>query len=529
MHICFLATEIILHIISHIYRDHNGRAKRVTLAALARTCRKFKEPALDSLWKDISGFKPLISCLPEGVSSTNVQGGVTFNRPLSNSEWRLLDRYARRIHSFTVSTYNLDALNDRVVQALISAPSVTPLLSNLRNLVWCDNQEHFFPLLRTLFGSTITSMKLGSRSSPPTFASSALLASLGARCPSIRELDCTCCGDSEESSDVIVEALCGLQKLFHLETGVLHTRDFVRMASLPSLKCMHFDLMKYDINETQLNSIPVNFSQLDEVRITSPSPSILYHCLKNIRCLSCQSLKIAINCDPFDDTSTAQSQLYRLFKLEIADLISLSECFSPALEGLIFELAYEFDDFNDEDTLANRRFALGFDVIAPLLSFSRLTDFRLDWICTSAIDDTSLKTLAQSWPQLEIFYFGGSVPWLIPPSLTSIGFIHLIHHCPRLRSIQMSFCACPVDINDETFSKIIPNENITIFSVGMSPIVDPIDVAHQLRGLLPKLTEVCFLEWRADEFGVPLAFEDYEDGWGRVNEFLGVSLRPERK
>jgi hypothetical protein len=437
-----------------------------------------------------------------------------------------VDRHARRIRSFTVSTADIDILDDRVVQVLISAPSATPLLSNLHSLVWYDDRQHFFPLLRTLFGPTITSMKLGSlgslgfRSTQLTFASSALLASLGARCPSIRELRCACRGDSEESSDIIVEALCGLQKLFRFETGVLHAGDLVRLASLPSLKSLHFDLERYDIDESQLNPIPTNFSRLDEVRITAPSHSVLNHCLKNVRCLSCRSLTISVDRDYFDDDPEVSVLLYRLLGIE--NVISLSECFSPVLEELVFELESEFIDFDDEDILANPMFALSFDAVVPLLSFSRLTDLRLDWICTSAIDDASLKTMAQSWPQLETFWFGGAVPWVVPPSLTSIGFSHLICHCRRLCNIQMSFRACPVDINSEPFSKTIPNENITSISVGVSPIVDPIGVACQLRRLLPKLVEVYFSNWLSDELLVPSSFEHYEDGWSRVNEFLGV-------
>ncbi|KAG2345496.1 hypothetical protein BDR05DRAFT_862768, partial [Suillus weaverae] len=77
--------------------------------------------------------------------------------------------------------------------------------------------------------------------------------------------------------------------------------------------------------------------------------------------------------------------------------------------------------------------------IAPLLSFSHLRDLNLDWICASAIDDASLKTMAQSWPHLEIFCFGTSARWLVPPSLTFVGLVYLIHHCLRLRSIAMPF------------------------------------------------------------------------------------------
>ncbi|KAG1755951.1 hypothetical protein EDB19DRAFT_1902126 [Suillus lakei] len=208
-----------------------------------------------------------------------------------------------------------------------------------------------------------------------------------------------------------------LTELFHLETRVHDTRDLLRLASLTSLKSLHFDLTTYEINETQLNFIPTNFSQLDEVRITAPSRSILNHCLKNVRYLSCRSLNVSINLDLFE------SDIYSEVPydpLEIADIVSLSECFSPALEKLDFGLEFEFVEFDDEYTLASPWFALGFDVIAPLLPFSRLTDLRLDWICTSAIDDASLKTIAQSWPHLESFWFGGAIPWLIPPSLTFI-------------------------------------------------------------------------------------------------------------
>jgi hypothetical protein len=68
-----LSTEILLHIFTIIHEIKNPRAwgsvniYRATIAALASTCRTFKDPALDVLWKDIEGFKPLLLCLPEGL------------------------------------------------------------------------------------------------------------------------------------------------------------------------------------------------------------------------------------------------------------------------------------------------------------------------------------------------------------------------------------------------------------------------------------------------------------------------------
>jgi hypothetical protein len=80
MHLCLLPPEILLSI-CEFYQPIYLRA---TLASLARTCRILKEPALDTLWKHIDGFEPLIACLPEHVTTTDIQGRMvsgTFEDP----------------------------------------------------------------------------------------------------------------------------------------------------------------------------------------------------------------------------------------------------------------------------------------------------------------------------------------------------------------------------------------------------------------------------------------------------------------
>jgi hypothetical protein len=397
------------------------------------------------------------------------------------------------------------------VQAFISAPS--PLLPNLRSLYWRDNQECFVPLLRTLLGPTITSLKLDDCLNYTSFAK--LLASLGARCPYIRELQCLYDEvDSEEISDAICEALCGLKGLLRLKTDVLNTRALGHLAPLPSLQRLHLDLSAYNADEPQSNIVSTFSSHFDHVRFTIPIPFIFSHCLNNVRFLSCRSVTVRVDYEDPQDPPYDPS--------DAIDLISsFSKCFSPTLEHIRFKFDFPFSRIVEEDVLANPLFALHFDAIAPLLSFGRLTNLDLDWICASAIHDASLKSMAQSWPHLENFRFGSSARWVVVPSLTFVGLVHLIHHCQRLRSIAMPFCACPVDANSEPFSETIPNEKITALFVGVSPIVDPISVACQLHTLLPKLTSVGFSHFDTD-FSIPPPFEHVEDDWRRVNDFLKV-------
>jgi hypothetical protein len=73
-HVCFLPAEILCDIFTTIREVDSKPNSRRTVAALARTCRTFQEPALDVLWRDIKGFKPLLSCLPEGVVIRTTEG-----------------------------------------------------------------------------------------------------------------------------------------------------------------------------------------------------------------------------------------------------------------------------------------------------------------------------------------------------------------------------------------------------------------------------------------------------------------------
>ncbi|KAG2106097.1 hypothetical protein BD769DRAFT_1503726, partial [Suillus cothurnatus] len=393
-----------------------------------------------------------------------------------------------RIHSLTISSTHLNSIGDRVIQAFISASSPTPLLPNLRNLGWWDDQQCFFPLLRTLFGPTITSMGLGFTTRASSFAISTLVASLGACCPSIHELHCEYSGDSQESSDAICEALCGLRELFRLGIGVLNAQMLFRLASLSSLKFLSLNLRMYSINHTH------------SVGITAPSPFVLTHCLRNIRFLSCRSVIFHME--------HGGSQAYD--PRDIPDLIiTVSECFPPTLEKLHFDFDIECRNQRDLDNLADPSFAFDFGVVAPMLSFSHLKYFNLDWICTSAINDTSLKTMAQS-----------AACWMIPPSLTFIGLVHLIHQCPLLRIIEMPFCAYPVDVNSAPFSNTNPNEEIRELFVGMSPIVDPVTVACQLHKLMPKLVTVGFYDWYFTYSPVAPPLAEFDGDWNEVNDFL---------
>ena len=66
MHHALEVQEILLNIFRFFGRRHYDRDDGPgDLASLARTCRTFKEPALDILWEVLDDLSPLARCLPE--------------------------------------------------------------------------------------------------------------------------------------------------------------------------------------------------------------------------------------------------------------------------------------------------------------------------------------------------------------------------------------------------------------------------------------------------------------------------------
>ncbi|OAX41712.1 hypothetical protein K503DRAFT_797776 [Rhizopogon vinicolor AM-OR11-026] len=345
MHICLLPTETLLDIFANIRGQRGSRRDRATIAALARTCRKFKEPALDTLWEHTYGFEPFISCLPDDVVKRTTKW-VSLKRHLFSGEWKIFAQYAHRVRSLIIYDFDLDMISERVVQALVSMPSLLP---KLRELQWWDERESFFPLLRALLVPTVRSMKFGSglylyEPWTSSFAKSTLLASLGARCPSVQELVCAYADDSH----AIREFVCGWKELSHLRTGVLNTQSLRNLALLPSLKSLHFRIHGFD--DTPSSSTVTFASQLHEVYITANAPHFFTRHLRMLRFLSCRSVVLCLGDDveiqypqdPLDDSELPPGSL------DIPDLmVSFSECFSPALEYISIDFSLYYGSLDE--------------------------------------------------------------------------------------------------------------------------------------------------------------------------------------
>jgi hypothetical protein len=74
MHYCLRIPELNNIIIKNVESDRD-------LAALAATCKAFRDPALQSLWEDLGTLAPLIRCLPSAIWYEELEERASSDRP----------------------------------------------------------------------------------------------------------------------------------------------------------------------------------------------------------------------------------------------------------------------------------------------------------------------------------------------------------------------------------------------------------------------------------------------------------------
>ncbi|KAF8120812.1 hypothetical protein EV363DRAFT_1278502 [Boletus edulis] len=119
MHPALQIQEILLNIFGHCFPP-GGWEATADLAALARTCHAFKDPALDILWEELFDLSPLARCLPEACRQESTKC-YSLRRMLTQNEWDILQGYTHRIRS--IRTLFQVGIDQQTVQRLWKAPT----------------------------------------------------------------------------------------------------------------------------------------------------------------------------------------------------------------------------------------------------------------------------------------------------------------------------------------------------------------------------------------------------------------------
>ncbi|KAF8123021.1 hypothetical protein EV363DRAFT_1229779 [Boletus edulis] len=434
MHPALQIQELLLNIFGH-YSEATA-----DLAALARTCRAFKDPALDVLWEVLHSLCPLVRCLPEACHRLPAGNMCyAFHRSLRQNEWDILRSYTRRIRSI----YTLSGLDRQSAQRLWRAPEPQSLFPSLRHLQidYTRNAVNLlfipFPSL-TFLAIKVYSLRLLEDS----------LKSLSNTSPSLCELRIHPCRVNMDSFDLTF--IC---KWRHLHTVVcpkisLDVITLVHLSRISALTRLEFKLGDTLPDQTSPLDSPLIFTHLAYLILHSESMNPISRLLSRIQFRAVKSFSASIKRRPSRQ-----------------DLFFLASAQTSGLCHTIHQLILDQDDFRAHTYVHGDRPVLGFQCLQPFMAFTNLRHIHLDIEWTVDLTDSELLTAVSVWPHLEKLCINVQWGWNTLGGITPNGLVQLVQTCPSLTSFSLA-------VDTHGYTTIFPGCKLTSSSLQFINVLD---------------------------------------------------------
>ena len=448
MHHALHIQEILLNIFGHCCSTSphgpDRRLSTATLAALARACRAFKEPALDVLWSDLDDLTPLSRCIPEAccVGSVNGRGVRTqfvvaqlYSSTLqpysckarpAEAEWDILRSYTRRIWRIHIDYDSYDGWLD--VDSLIatcSPPVADPLFPNLRSLHWIGKTMRPAVHVQAAVPS-LTSLYLDfTEGDVPALKE--FLDAVGAHCRNMRDYHLVI-----PRPHLFDNIICShIRRQTHLWRfrchGVSFDADTIshlsQISTLTSLSLTGIPRGPYWTFAS--DSVPV-FSTLTRLGLGLHSLELVTALLSCTRPLAIEELDVEFSACP----SKAAFKTY---------LTTLRQSCSPeSLTTMKLCGTQQFMDgiFIESD---NR---LGLDDLGPSMAFVHLRHIHINLQWSVDLTDSDVLALASKWPHVRSLVINDRWGWRTTTGgITFRGLAQLLYTCRTLSELCIALHA----------------------------------------------------------------------------------------
>ncbi|KAF8135734.1 hypothetical protein EV363DRAFT_1551692 [Boletus edulis] len=441
------------------------------LAAIARTCRAFKEPALDVLWSVLEDVSPLARCLSD-VSrrkyENNPRSGYVFAKPLTQAEWDILRSYTCRIRRIRRFDFGVDWKSFRTESAPLAGPSIpSSLFPNLRYVQcghWHTNKIGQLPPRQPL-PSLLSVEILYPHPAVPILQQ--CLKWFSEVSPNVKEVYAHSKPPVFDPGFIQIssEHICGWR---HLETVscpnvTMDMNTLVHLSRIPALTTLYF--------LPTMNIAPA-----------PPDSPLLFSNLHNMDLPAIEDLAVGTpDCPPGSVGSFFSA-------LETA-------CINHSITQLSF-------DCGNSTTTNFRDPILTFDDVRPMMAFSNLHHLDLDVSWDVGLTDDDLVKLASAWPYLEHLGINVRYGWgtRVVSGITPDGLFHLLQTCPSL-------CHLCLAIDTRGYTQVSPDRSpaTLAFQSRDTFCIDVVDsvieeesvqaMATYLAGMAPRATRVWLYSW----------------------------------
>ncbi|KAJ6520834.1 hypothetical protein B0H19DRAFT_380295 [Mycena capillaripes] len=465
-------------------RPQNAKA----LSCLARTCRRFSDPALDILWRRQYTLLPLLQCFPPHLwefSDTPSSRTFHFRSPIGHSDWDRVLSYSSRIREISLGW---DLPVDVLELLIISAP-VLCLLPNIQELTWRSHEPGAFPYIRLFLGPQLTAIKI---SIQPTVQYASFLSYLTSNFPSLLDVSLH---TTEETIDAASTFVSALTKVRTLSVTHLRPKAYQHLSSLSTLK--HLTI-------SQLNGLAFPDDAGFGPYSSGSFPSLTV--------LSIYTGSVTSGTDSFMEALSNTP-------LEEFEFVSDTIPSTPTTQTFFSALR----DHCSHSTLRSLHAAFGYkcplilgaavpsaltpDLLRPVLAFTNLRYMTVITPSGFRLDDTFCIAMAKAWPHIEELNLDTSGHRLAndqphPPSTVKlVTLASFARHCPRLTDLQLAVTALeppaayppPPNTNANAAEPRACQTALRRLTVFYSPIESPFLVARFLSAVFPSLRDITTL------------------------------------
>ncbi|KAJ7708213.1 hypothetical protein B0H17DRAFT_1325134 [Mycena rosella] len=495
MHRSLKIPEIVALICFHILCPHEldsrlrSRASLATLAAVARTCTAFSNPALNLLWMSQETVMHLLQCMPEDIWSQESasdedeeeEEGMGLARAILPSDWDRPLVYARRVKIFHFQEpYGLSWSPKFFEELRLSFPGEY-LFPNLETLEWESHKGSLLPHVRMFLGPRLKHLTVAVFTS---IAQLSLLPGLAKQCPALVDVQIEFSDDLERQCQSSLSLFVrGLNCVETLSVPCLDRAALEHVGRLPTFTSLKLHHQLPLPSSPALPSITNQalFTSLESLAVTGPDIG------ETLAFLAHSPIEAIDGTFPLLTTATTIATCYTTLvnTCSHAPLSSLS-----LRRGLIGQTN---PTINTLPTAAHiETYAIRGPQLRPLFLFTDLTHVNLGTPVGFALDDIAVTEMARAWPHLISLHLSATEYAHVPPRVTLDGLLSFAKYCPFLISLDLPLDASTVPDWQEqrAQNRRVRQTRFRTLNVRRSPVVSPLAVSACLSSMFPNLRSV---------------------------------------
>ncbi|KAH9944179.1 uncharacterized protein BXZ73DRAFT_96672 [Epithele typhae] len=499
---------------------------RRTVARLARTCKAFKEPALNLLWRDLDSLAPLLGLFPSTILKRARRPGMGLLKAPEREDWTPVLAYGTRVKSIAYIESSGNIVPS-ILPLLDEHRPATHILPNLTSLTWKVETSSNLERCRMFLGPRIEAVTL----------------EVGSKTPRINEL-------LEEIASHRGLTAFSFTKLALMAPGALAARVGKWASGLPALKTFAVDLSARSTTAVEgffdeidpgsgyttpssvggtdsgvFSGDEVDFSEARKaaVRLTRDGPRRgAFARLSNLT-LTGDAMNFAMF---LRHLSSPLSQLDLIMEdppqsVDWHDVCAaISDQFYDTLQSLRIS-ATSGSRFGELVRATSRGGDLPMHHL-PLTYFSMLPRlWRLDIDLPESVlfEQRDITHIARVCPNIEVLRLCPNARFPVtgsPPPLALEAIVPLTRSCRRLHTLALVVNAAELSSDAVYSTRVVCSRSLLRLSVGHSWVKNPLQTAVLLSHLTPYLESLKFFDQKSRLGTV----DSNASGWQRVAEIL---------